>query len=116
MTACLSKQLLHDNIIVRSILRYHVNAGIHKNTGRLSLLSPEKYTELYHRIFRVAEIGLPITGRLLRTSDYMCCGVNVVLYNFNDNAGLAGRKWTSETASVCAIGNAYAMNQEKATK
>jgi hypothetical protein len=74
-------------VIVRSILRYHVNA--------------EKYTELYSRIFWVAEIGLPITGRLLRTRGYTYCELNDVMYNLNDKSGLGGSEWISAMASEC---------------
>lgn len=97
---------------VRSILRYRVNAGIHKNTGSLQLLFPEKYAELYHRMFWVAEIRLPVTGTLWRTNGYTYCELNVVMYNFNDKSELTGRKLISETASECAKTKAQAINQE----
>jgi hypothetical protein len=67
-------------------------------------------------MFWVANIGLPITGRLLRISGYTYCELNIVMYNFNDNSGLTGRKRISEMASECAKRKSLAMNQEKATK
>jgi hypothetical protein len=48
-------------VIAMSILRYYGNARTcEKNVGRPSLLTPEGDTGLFHRIFLIAEVGMPI--------------------------------------------------------
>lgn len=82
--------------IPRRTLRNHVSSG--KNTkqlGRASYLSPLQEKELCTRIFRLADVGMPVTGNVIRRSVYTFCEQNKIETPFNHFKGIAGRKWLS---------------------
>jgi hypothetical protein len=77
----------------RNTLRCHLNAGTHKkNIGHPPLFSPEQKTGSCDRIFRLAEVGVPIIFKLLRKIFCMYYELNGIMNNFNENSGLGGRK------------------------
>ncbi|KAI4464029.1 zinc finger fyve/phd-type [Holotrichia oblita] len=55
--------------IPRRTLRNHIITGrIHRQLGRHSLLNVAEENELCRRIFRLAEVGMPLTPKVLRRS------------------------------------------------
>lgn len=82
--------------IPRRTLRNHVSSGkTKKKLGRSSYLSPDQEKELCARIFRLADVGVPLTGKVIRRSVYTFCTENKIKAPFNDFKCTAGRKWLS---------------------
>ncbi|KAI4466296.1 homeobox-like domain superfamily [Holotrichia oblita] len=74
--------------IPRRTLRNHIRIGrIHRQLGRHSLLNVAQENELCRRIFRLAEVGMPLTPKVLRRS------LNGLKQPFSIQNRLAGRKW-----------------------
>lgn len=79
--------------ISRRTLRNHVLSGkMEKKIGRPSCLTPEEESELCRRIFRLADVGIPLTSTVIRRSVYEYCQRNGITSPF-DKKGIAGRKW-----------------------
>ena len=57
------------------------------------MLTEKQQAELCSRIFRLAEVGMPITGRLLRRSIFTYAEKMGLKHNFSQANQLAGRKW-----------------------
>lgn len=80
--------------IPRRTLRNHQASGkTTKQLGRPSYLTPAQEMDLCNRIFRLAEVGMPITGKVIQRSVYTFCSQNNVKNPFDTQSGLAGRKW-----------------------
>lgn len=83
-----------DYNIPRRTLRNHLLSGSTvKKLGRGSLLRKEQEEELCSRIFRLAEVGMPVTSRVLRRSVYTFVEENNIKHTFNKITRMAGRKW-----------------------
>lgn len=80
--------------IPRRTLRNHVATGSKKKKlGRGSILSVTQERELCQRIFRLAEVGMPLTSKVLRRSVFTFVEQNGLKHPFSPETRLAGRKW-----------------------
>ncbi|KAK9737293.1 hypothetical protein QE152_g10838 [Popillia japonica] len=71
----------------------HLQTGsLKKFLGRNPLLSDDQETDLVSSM-RFAEIGLPVTRRILRPLVYKFCELNNIKHNFNRHARVAGKDW-----------------------
>ncbi|XP_050298658.1 tigger transposable element-derived protein 1-like isoform X2 [Anthonomus grandis grandis] len=80
--------------IPRRTLRNHLATGSKKKKlGRYSLLNAEQERELCQRIFRLAEVGMPLTQRVLRRSVFSFAEEHSPNHGFSQTTRMAGRKW-----------------------
>lgn len=80
--------------VPRRTLRDHLKTGsVIKRQGRHPYLSKDQELELCARIFRLADIGMPITGKFLRRSVFNFCMLNSITHPFDVKKRAAGRKW-----------------------
>ncbi|KAI4455536.1 transposase is4 [Holotrichia oblita] len=78
--------------IPRRTLRNHIRTGrIHRQLGRHSLLNVAQQNELCRRIFRLAEVGMPLTPKVLRRV-FTFVEENGLKHPFSIQNRLAGRK------------------------
>ncbi|GFN77727.1 tigger transposable element-derived protein 1-like [Plakobranchus ocellatus] len=78
--------------IPRRILRNHISSGsTEKRLGRKPLLSDEEEQLLVDRIARFANIGLPLTAKMIRCYVFKYFEKNNRQHPFTSN--LAGEKW-----------------------
>lgn len=59
--------------------------------GRKTVLTAEQENDLCERIFRLADVGYPITHKMLRMNVFKFCEENSIPNNFK--GGMAGRIW-----------------------
>lgn len=79
--------------IPRRTLRNHIKSDVtEKKMGRPSCLTSMQEAELCSRIFRLADVGMPLTSKVIRRSVFTYCSKNGIKTPFN-TSGLAGRKW-----------------------
>lgn len=106
--------------IPRRTLRQHLKTGsIARKLGRTSLLLPAQEIELVERIVRLANIGYPITPKMMRHQVYRFMESNKIKHNFNENKQLAGRGWFRlfmKRHPELAKRKAQAMNAARAQK
>ncbi|KAJ4443266.1 hypothetical protein ANN_04934 [Periplaneta americana] len=82
--------------IARNTLRYHVNDGAEKKyIGRPALLSFAQGRELCSRIFRVADVGMPLSSKLVKRTVFTFCVINGIKNNFCKNLGLVASRQDS---------------------
>lgn len=82
--------------IPRRTLRNHLKSGkTTKKYGRSSILSTTQENELVTRIKRLAQIGLPLSTKIIRKQAFVFCKVNNIPNCFNDVKSIAGKKWLS---------------------
>lgn len=80
--------------IPRRTLRNHMITGsTEKKVGRSTFLSGDQEKDLTIRIKRLAEIGMPLTGKVLRRSVFTFCEKNKIAHPFLKEKKMAGRKW-----------------------
>ncbi|KAJ8881974.1 hypothetical protein PR048_018462 [Dryococelus australis] len=80
--------------IPRRTLRNHQSSGsTTRKLGRSSYMTPAQETDLCNRIIRLAEVGMPMTGKVIRRSRYTFCEQRNIANPFDKSSGLAGRKW-----------------------
>lgn len=80
--------------VPRRTLRNHLASGNStKVTGRKPVLSVEQELELCRRIHRLADVGMPITPKIVKRTVFTFCTMNEIKNPFNNNVGSAGRKW-----------------------
>ncbi|XP_063633730.1 uncharacterized protein LOC134804559 [Cydia splendana] len=80
--------------VPRRTIRNHLKSGnLKKTLGRKTILNNDQETDLVNRIIRFADIGLPVTTRILRRLVYKFCEVNDIKHSFNKNMRLAGKDW-----------------------
>ena len=80
--------------IPRRTLRDHLKSGSQvKKLGRNPYLTKEMEDELCSRIFRLCDIGMPITSKFLRHSVFNFCILNNIKHPFDIQKRSAGRKW-----------------------
>lgn len=82
------------NISRRTLSRYK-NKSINEKQrlGRKTILKPEQEIELVSRIIRLAQVGYPLTKRMLRRCVYNYCEKNRIPHMFSQEKCLAGRYW-----------------------
>ncbi|XP_072381359.1 uncharacterized protein [Diabrotica undecimpunctata] len=87
-------QASNDFRIPRRTLRNHLTTGIStRKLGRNTILSSGQETELCSRIFRLPDIGMPFTSKIIGRSVFSFCKENNVPHTFNPMKQKAGRKW-----------------------
>lgn len=59
----------------------------------MSVLTKEEEQDLSRRIIRLAQIGMPLTGKVIRKSVYKYVETKSIRHNFNRDKQMAGRKW-----------------------
>ncbi|XP_046975196.1 uncharacterized protein LOC124541384 [Vanessa cardui] len=80
--------------IPRRTLRNHLKTGsMERKLGRAATLTPEQEDDLVSRIIRLAEVGMPLTPKLVRKQAYVFCKKNNIPNRFSDTTSTAGRKW-----------------------
>lgn len=80
--------------IPRRTLRNHITTGNpNRKLGTRSLLNVDQENELCRRIFRLAEVGMPLTPNVLRRSVFTFVEENGLKHPFSPQNRLAGRKW-----------------------
>lgn len=80
--------------IPRRTLRNHIATGSRKKKlGSKSVLTPKQEKELCGRIFRLGEIGMPLTDKVLRRTVFTFAEQNNLSHRFNTDSQMAGRKW-----------------------
>nr|XP_023026974.1 uncharacterized protein LOC111514962 [Leptinotarsa decemlineata] len=79
--------------IARRTIRNHLLSGkTEKKLGRTSCLTLEQESELCEIIFRLADVGMPLTSTVIRRSVHEYCQRNGIPAPFTDK-NIAGRKW-----------------------
>lgn len=73
-------------------LHYRGNKAT-KQLGRRSILTAEQECDLVNRIHRLAEVGMPVTSRIVRRSVFSYAAARNIPTPFSDSSKLAGRKW-----------------------
>ena len=80
--------------IPRRTLRNHLKSGsMKKEMGRKSVLTAEQEAELCNRIIRFRDVGMPVTGAMLRSYVYEFCERNNVPTTFSKTSRMAGKDW-----------------------
>lgn len=80
--------------VPRRTLRNHLKSGsTQKITGRLPVLTKLQESDLCKRIMRLAQIGMPLTPKIVRKQAYEFCKANSIPNPFNDSKSIAGKKW-----------------------
>lgn len=106
--------------IPRRTLRNHIKTGVEmKKMGRNSILTSAQENELCNRIFRLASIGYPLTGKLIRRSVFVFCQENNINNPFPEGKGMAGKKWLNlfrKRHPNLTKRKAQHMNQARAAK
>ncbi|XP_063241735.1 uncharacterized protein LOC134541920 [Bacillus rossius redtenbacheri] len=64
-----------------------------KKNGRPTVLTGEQEVQLVARITRLADVGFPLTVKVLRKCVYTFCEKNRIKQQFSVMKGYAGRKW-----------------------
>ncbi len=78
--------------IPRRTLRNHIKSGSQtKRFGRKGLLGPDVENELVARIKRFAAVGLPLTGKIIRSYVHEYVEKNNIAHPFTSSK--AGEKW-----------------------
>ncbi|CAG4929841.1 unnamed protein product [Parnassius apollo] len=80
--------------IPRRTLRNHIKSGSTKKIiGRTPVLNKTQEKDLCKRVIRLAQVGLPLTSKIVRKQAYEFCKANSIPNSFNDNKNIAGKKW-----------------------
>ncbi|XP_072394980.1 uncharacterized protein [Diabrotica undecimpunctata] len=74
------------------VLHYRSQNSV-KRLGRKSILSFEQERDLVRRIHKLAEVGMPITSKIVRRSVFSYAKIMKIPDPFSDTSKLAGRKW-----------------------
>lgn len=83
--------------IPRRTLRNHLKTGSSiKKIGRSCVLTRSMEKDLVSRIKKFADIGMPMTPKVIRKQAYVFCQENGIKHTFNDRKGSAGRVWLSK--------------------
>ena len=78
--------------IPRRTLRDYVKNGTtaRKRVGRETVLNPEQESELKNRIFRLCDLGFPLTHKAVRRAVYQFCEEYEIENQFNREQKIAG--------------------------
>lgn len=80
--------------IPRRTLRNHINSkSTIKRLGRSSILTIDQEKDLVQRIIRFANIGVPVTPKVIRRQAFLFCENYDIKHNFNKDSGIAGKDW-----------------------
>lgn len=81
--------------IPRRTLRDYIkkNVAVKLPMGRKCILNSDEESNLCQRIIRLAEIGYPLTSRVLRRCVYNFCITNQIKTPFSETSKMAGRYW-----------------------
>ncbi|KAJ2937824.1 hypothetical protein O0L34_g17800 [Tuta absoluta] len=80
--------------IPRKTLRNHLQSGsTERKLGRSAILSSEQEAGLVRRIVRLADVGVPLTPKMLRIQAYSFSKIMNIPNSFNDVNNTAGKKW-----------------------
>lgn len=80
--------------IPRRTLRNHLKSGSTiKKLCRPSVFTTGQEKDLTRRIVRLAEVGMPLTCKILRLQAFEFCKKHNISNTFNYNTSLAGKKW-----------------------
>ncbi|CAH0727259.1 unnamed protein product, partial [Brenthis ino] len=106
--------------IPRRTLRNHLKSGSEeKRTGRATTLSNVQEKDLARRIIRLAEVGVPLTRKIVRKQAYLFCKSHKIPNSFNDTRCTAGRKWLKNFLKrnpEISVRKAQFMNSARAQK
>ncbi|XP_053604140.1 uncharacterized protein LOC128671564 [Plodia interpunctella] len=80
--------------IPRRTLRNHLKSGsTTRKLGRSAILTTEQEAGLVRRIIRLADVGVPMTSKMLRVQAFSFCKIKKIPNTFNDAKNAAGKKW-----------------------
>lgn len=107
--------------IPRWTLRDYISKGINemRPVGRKCILNQEQEELLVKRLFRLAEVGLPLTRRELCKSVFLFCKERRIENPFSVEKEAAGRKWCKlflKRHPELAIRRAQHLNEARAQK
>lgn len=87
--------------------------------GRKFMLTEKQQTEFCARIYRLADVGMAITGRLLGRSIFIYDEKMDLKHNFSQAANMARRKWLAaflKNNSLIAKLKSQSLNPERSQK
>lgn len=106
--------------IPRRTLRNHLKSGsIKKITGRIPILDKSQEQDLTCRIIRLAQVGMPLTPKLVRKQAYEFCKANKIPNCFDEKKNIAGKKWLRNFVKrnpEISLRKAQIMNPARAQK
>ena len=106
--------------IPRRTLRNHLKSGNEeKSIGRKTVLTKDQEKGLAKRIIRLAQVGVPLTRKIVRKQAYLFCKAHDITNSFNVIKCIAGRKWLNnflERNPEISIRKAQFMNPARAQK
>lgn len=80
--------------IPRRTLRNHLQSGsTTRKIGRSTVFTPEQETCFIKKIIRLADVGIPITLKMLCSQAYTFCKRKNIPNTFNDAKSTAGLTW-----------------------
>lgn len=80
--------------VPRRTLKRYLEEGVSvKRLGRPSLLTIQQENDFVRRIKRYAQVGLPLTPKLVRHQMFKYCQINKIPNNFNQEKQVAGKDW-----------------------
>ncbi|XP_046975202.1 uncharacterized protein LOC124541391 [Vanessa cardui] len=80
--------------IPRRTLRNHLKSGsIKRKLGRSAIFTAEQEESLVKRIIRLADVGMPMTAKMLRIQAFTFCKIKNIPNTFNNSKNTAGKKW-----------------------
>lgn len=78
----------------RTLGGYVKSKKSHKTSaGRKPVLTQEQESTLVERIVRLADVGFPVTPKVVKRSVFTFCKENGLQHQFNGTEGCAGRTW-----------------------
>lgn len=76
----------------RTLRRYiNQNKDIKSKLGRKAVLNADQENYLCNRIFRLADVGYPLTSKIIRLCVFRFCKENKIPNNFSMKKQIAGR-------------------------
>ncbi|CAG5039045.1 unnamed protein product [Parnassius apollo] len=106
--------------VPRRTLRNHIKSGSTKKIiGRTPVLNKTQEKDLCKRVIRLAQVGLPLTSKIVRKQAYEFCKANSIPNSFNDNKNIAGKKWLKNFVKrnpEISLRRAQLMNPARAQK
>lgn len=80
--------------IPRRTLRNHLKSGnARRRLGRSAVMNEAQECDLVNRIIRFANIGMPLSPKLIRRQAFIFCEKYELKHKFNKDVGLAGKDW-----------------------
>lgn len=108
------------NISRRTLKRYfEKNVDQKLKMGRKTVLDNEQEEELSRRIVRLAQVGYPLTNKILKKCVFTFCEENRLSHPFSKEKKMAGRYWIKgflQRHQEISIRKAQSMNPARAQK